>query len=286
MANRLKYRDLSIAGLIAALYAVISLAFLPISFGIYQVRISEALTVLPFLTAAAVPGLFIGCLVANIFGGMGWLDIVFGPLITLLAALATRYIYHLSQKRYSRWLSLIPLLLIWAGAFILIGSSRFNLAVLIFFVLSILLLGYASKLDIIDKKSVFGVTFLKIVSLVLIIVAIYVNRNQADEIVFLFGALAAACAWVITLVVVNFWFKGKNPNILLAPLPPVLFNAFGVSIYLAPIVGFDYWFSVQMVGVGEMIACYLLGLPLLLFLDKRKKFLFQTPEDKQTPPSF
>ena len=275
MSSKLNFRDLSIAGLIAAVYALISLVFLPISFGIYQVRIAEVLTVLPFITAAAVPGLFIGCLVANIFGGMGWLDIVFGPLITLLAALATRYIYNLSQKKYSRWLSLIPLLLIWVGAVFLMGSSRFNLSVLIFAVLSILLLWYAMKLDIIDKRSVFYVTFLKIVSLVLIIIAIYTSRHHADEIVFLFGALAAACAWVITLVVITFWLKDKNPNILLAPLPPVIFNAFGVSVYLAPIVGFDYWFSVQMVGIGEMIACYLLGLPLLLFLEKRKGFLFK-----------
>lgn len=275
MSSKLNFRDLSIAGLIAAVYALISLVFLPISFGIYQVRIAEVLTVLPFITAAAVPGLFIGCLVANIFGGMGWLDIVFGPLITLVAALATRYIYNLSQKKYSRWLSLIPLMLIWLGAVFLMGSSRFNLSVLIFAVLSILLLWYAMKLDIIDKRSVFYVTFLKIVSLVLIIIAIYTSRHHADEIVFLFGALAAACAWVITLVVITFWLKDKNPNILLAPLPPVIFNAFGVSVYLAPIVGFDYWFSVQMVGIGEMIACYLLGLPLLLFLEKRKGFLFK-----------
>ena len=275
MLSKLNFRELSIAGLIAALYAVISLVFLPISFGIYQVRIAEALTVLPFITAAAVPGLFIGCLVANIFGGMGWLDIVFGPLITLAAALATRYIYNLSQKRYSRWLSLIPLLLIWVGAVFLMGRSSFNLSVLIFAVLSILLLWYAMKLDIIDKKSVFYVTFLKIVSLVLIIISIYTSRQHTDEIVFLFGALAAACAWVITLVVITFWLKDKNPNLLLAPLPPVIFNAFGVSIYLAPIVGFEYWFSVQMVGIGEMIACYLLGLPLLLFLEKRKGFLFR-----------
>jgi len=275
MSSKLNFRDLSIAGLIAAVYALISLVFLPISFGIYQVRIAEVLTVLPFITAAAVPGLFIGCLVANIFGGMGWLDIVFGPLITLVAALATRYIYNLSQKKYSRWLSLIPLMLIWLGAVFLMGSSRFNLSVLIFAVLSILLLWYAMKLDIIDKRSVFYVTFLKIVSLVLIIIAIYTSRHHADEIVFLFGALAAACAWVITLVVITFWLKDKNPNILLAPLPPVIFNAFGVSVYLAPIVGFEYWFSVQMVGIGEMIACYLLGLPLLLFLEKRKGFLFK-----------
>jgi len=49
----------------------------------------------------------------------------------------------------------------------------------------------------------------------------------------------------------------------------VLINAFGVSLYLAPMAGFDYWFSVQMIGVGQLIACYLLGLPLLRLLQKR-----------------
>ena len=161
------------------------------------------------------------------------------------------------------------------GAVFLMGSNRLNITVLVFTVLSILLLWYAMKRDIIDKRSVFYVTFLKIISLVLIIIAIYTSRHHADEIVFLIGSLAAACAWLITLVVITFWLKDKNPNILLAPLPPVLINAFGVSIYLAPIVGFEYWFAVQMVGIGEMIACYLLGLPLLLFLDKRRDVLFK-----------
>ncbi|NOY89172.1 MAG: QueT transporter family protein, partial [FCB group bacterium] len=105
----LNTKQISLAGLIAALYVVLSLVFMPISFGVYQIRIAEALTVLPFLTPAAIPGLFIGCLLANIFGGMGWLDIVFGPLITLLAAVATRYVYHLSKSNKYLFLTLLPL---------------------------------------------------------------------------------------------------------------------------------------------------------------------------------
>ena len=46
-------------------------------------------------------------------------------------------------------------------------------------------------------------------------------------------------------------------------------NAFGVSIYLAPILGMDYWFAVQMIGIGQLAACYALGLPLLKLMQKR-----------------
>ncbi|MGE4282989.1 MAG: QueT transporter family protein [Clostridia bacterium] len=74
------------AALIGAIYAVLTIAFAPFSYGIMQVRISEALTILPFFTPAAIPGLFVGCLLANIYGGMGLADIVFGSLATLIAA--------------------------------------------------------------------------------------------------------------------------------------------------------------------------------------------------------
>lgn len=80
------------AGIIAAIYAVITIAFAPISYGQIQVRISEALTILPFFTPAAIPGLFVGCVVANFYGGFGPVDIVFGSLATLLAALITYYV--------------------------------------------------------------------------------------------------------------------------------------------------------------------------------------------------
>lgn len=90
----MRTRSLSIAvitriALIAALYAGLTVALAPISYGPLQVRVSEALTVLPIFFPEAVPGLFLGCLVANIFGGLGIYDIVFGSLLTLVAAYGT-----------------------------------------------------------------------------------------------------------------------------------------------------------------------------------------------------
>lgn len=75
--------------LIAAIYAALTYAVAPLSFGAIQFRISEALTILPVFTPAAVPGLVVGCIISNI-GSPYPLDIVFGTLATLLAALATR----------------------------------------------------------------------------------------------------------------------------------------------------------------------------------------------------
>lgn len=83
----LSVRSLALSGLVAALYAVTTVMFAPISYGYIQVRISEALTVLPFLFPQAVFGLFVGCLFANLFGGFGILDVVLGSAATLLAAL-------------------------------------------------------------------------------------------------------------------------------------------------------------------------------------------------------
>ena len=57
------------AAMIAAIYVVLTYVFAPFSFGEVQVRISEALTILPVFTPAAIPGLFIGCLIGNILGG-------------------------------------------------------------------------------------------------------------------------------------------------------------------------------------------------------------------------
>ena len=153
--------------LIAGLYSAITIFLAPISFGPLQVRIAEALTVLPFLFVEAVPGLWIGCLIANIYGGLGPIDIFGGSFLTLLAAFLT----HQTRK--------------------------FN-----------------------------------------------------------------------------------KPS--LAPLPPVLINAFGVSAYLQFLVEppaipiFQefkvpaYFLFVITIGIGELISCYGLGLPLLKFLLKRK----------------
>ena len=145
-------------GIIGSLYAVITILLAPISYGPVQVRVSEALTVLPYLTPAAIPGLFVGCVLANIYGGLGIYDIVGGSLCTLLAAF---------------------------------------------------------------------LTFL--------------------------------CSRI------------KRP--ILAPLPPVLVNAFGVSLYLHFLFQFPYWITVIYVGMGEIVACFILGYPLLKIILKKEKIL-------------
>lgn len=77
------------AAMIAAIYVVLTLVFAPFSYGEVQVRLSEALTVLPAFTPAAIPGLFIGCLLSNILGGCILPDIIFGSLATLIGAVFT-----------------------------------------------------------------------------------------------------------------------------------------------------------------------------------------------------
>jgi uncharacterized membrane protein len=76
--------------MIAAAYVVLTVAFAPFSFKEIQIRISESLTILPMFTPAAVPGLAVGCLLANILGGAVLADIIFGSLATLLGAVGTR----------------------------------------------------------------------------------------------------------------------------------------------------------------------------------------------------
>jgi len=141
--------------MIAAIYVVLNIIFAPISYGPIQVRIAEALVVLPFIDPSAIIGLFLGCILANVIGPLGMVDIIGGSLCTLVAAYLT--------------------------------------------------------------------------------------------------------------------YKVKNPK--LAPLPPVLINAFGVSIYLHLIFDLPYWITVLYIGIGEVIACYILGYPLLILLIKNKKRL-------------
>lgn len=89
------------AAIISAVYVVVTAVFAPISFGPMQVRVAESLALLPFLWAEAVPGLFIGVLLANVLWGLGVIDIVLGSLATLLAALLTR-------RMPSLWLAAVP----------------------------------------------------------------------------------------------------------------------------------------------------------------------------------
>lgn len=86
---RTPIRKITFAAVVAAMYAGLSLAAAAISFGPIQLRVSEALCVLPFFIPCSGWGLFVGCVVANMIGGAGLPDVVFGSLATLLAALAT-----------------------------------------------------------------------------------------------------------------------------------------------------------------------------------------------------
>ncbi len=149
---------ISQTAIIAGLYAALTVSLAFMSYGPIQVRISEALTVLPFISLAAIPGLVLGCLVANLFSPVGLPDIIFGSLCTLVAAFLT---YLIS--------------------------------------------------------------------------------------------------------------KTKKP--LLAPLPPVAVNALGVSLYLHYFYNLPYWLNVLYIAAGEVLACYVLGYPLLKLILSNEKLL-------------
>lgn len=154
----IKTKFLAQAGILAALYATVTIILAPISYGPIQVRVAEALTVLPYIFPAAIPGLYVGCLLANVYGGYGLVDILAGSAITLMAALAT-------------------------------------------------------------------------------------------------------------------YFLRKTGQPWLAPLPPILFNALGVSFYLHKIAHLPYWLTAGYIAIGQTIACFLLGYPLLLVLLKKRNKL-------------
>jgi uncharacterized membrane protein len=151
--NKTMIKMLARSAMVAGIYAAVTISFAPISYGPLQVRISEALTVLPFLWPEAVMGLFVGCITANSLGGLGIWDIGLGSLATLLAA----------------------------------------------------------------------------------------------------------------------WLTSKTTKPWLAPLPPVLVNGVIVGGYLSLLYNMPWWSTMAYVAAGQVVACYLLGLPLLhLMLKKRK----------------
>ena len=96
-------RKLAVGGVIAALY--VALTYIAAAFGLasgaIQVRLSEALTILPVFTSTAVPGLTVGCVLANLLTGCAPWDVVFGSLATLLGAVGTRL---LKNKPYIAWI--------------------------------------------------------------------------------------------------------------------------------------------------------------------------------------
>jgi len=120
-----KKRNVTLAALIAALYTVLTLISFAMGLdkGAIQLRLSEALAVLPAFTPAAIPGLFIGCMLSSFLTGGNPLDAIFGSLVTLLAALLCYMIRFCARKRGGLFLLplpniilnalLIPLLLIY-----------------------------------------------------------------------------------------------------------------------------------------------------------------------------
>ena len=108
------------AAAIAALYVVLTMLANALGLAKYavQIRFSEALTILPYFTPAAIPGLFVGCILGNIASGCHPIDTVFGSLATLIGALVTYYIAHGFKKpgdkgftcksKIRKWLCPVP----------------------------------------------------------------------------------------------------------------------------------------------------------------------------------
>lgn len=105
------------AAVIAALYVIFTMIarLLGLDSGIIQVRFSEALTILPFFTPAAIPGLFAGCLLSNLLLGNLPLDVIFGSLATLLGALGTYLLSRpvksgaaMAKGSAGKWLAPLP----------------------------------------------------------------------------------------------------------------------------------------------------------------------------------
>lgn len=105
-------RKLTFTAAIAAIYVVLTVTLAPLSYGWMQFRVSEALTILPFFTPLAIPGLTIGVLIANLYSSAGILDLIIGPLATLIAAILTSRIKN-------KWLAPIPPIVVNA---VLIGA--------------------------------------------------------------------------------------------------------------------------------------------------------------------
>lgn len=101
MRNK-KVKFLTQAAIIAALYAVLTWIFQPISFWAVQFRVSEALCVLPYFTPAAIPGVTLGCVLGNLISGAPIWDVIFGSLATLIGAIVS----YLLRK--NKWLVPIP----------------------------------------------------------------------------------------------------------------------------------------------------------------------------------
>lgn len=143
-----KAKRIAQAALIAAIYATLTLVLEPIGYGPVQFRMAEALTVLPAIFPASIPGLFVGCILANWLGGFGMVDIVFGSLATLLAGIST---YFLRKHRF-----LFPLppvifngLIVGTYVYYLYDQTYSHVLTMAFIALSELVLAYGLGLPLV-----------------------------------------------------------------------------------------------------------------------------------------
>ena len=106
---RKKTRNLAFSGILAALYVALTLVSEAIGLanGMIQLRLSEALTIMPFFTPAAIPGLTIGCFLSNVLTTGNAFDIIFGTLATALGAVGT-YLLKKALKKKAAPLCVLP----------------------------------------------------------------------------------------------------------------------------------------------------------------------------------
>lgn len=97
-------KEIAITAIIAALYAVLTIAIAPIAYGAVQFRLSEVMTLLAFYDRKTVPGLILGCVIANLFSPFGMIDVIIGTLATAIA------VYSMTKTKSLLLASLMPTL--------------------------------------------------------------------------------------------------------------------------------------------------------------------------------
>lgn len=116
MNTKISTQQIAVCGLIAAIYTTLGIVFAPIGFGPIQVRVAEAMTILPVFTPFATLGLTVGCALTNFYGVvtgadmLGMADVLFGTAATFIAALMTRALRNKTWRGIPFWAALPPVL--------------------------------------------------------------------------------------------------------------------------------------------------------------------------------
>ena len=105
---KVSVRKMALAAVVAAIYASLTMFLAPISYGPIQLRVSEILCILPFFFPFTAWGLVIGCIIANLLSAYGPVDVVFGSLATLLAALTTMTVGRVGRTKGHAALACLP----------------------------------------------------------------------------------------------------------------------------------------------------------------------------------